>query len=237
MRFKETNPAYVSSSKPDKTGSMPVSIQLEPPEMRKWKHRNFPHQKHCACFLIFSVLRQTHRAPIGAVPPAAASSLSRHRPRTPPWRRENFPRTTPDAGRASLAFHFLGEQAYQCNVHLPGPSNLFLTLVEENDKFLSTIFWQRFDETGPKTVCSEPCCLVHRGKHFVHVLELNFWHVLICLRTSPDFLDCQNCVLGRVSCLLPLCYPRLETRCHHVNWCVFTSSTSCGFVPILPVHL
>ena len=131
-------------------------------------------------------------------------------------------------------FTSLASDPYQGDVYRPWPSNLLLTFIEEVNKFLSSIFWQGLDESGAKTVCSQPCCLVHRGRRFVQVLELNFEQVLIRLCTCPDLLGCHSCTLGRVSCLLPLSYPCLETRCHHIHWCA--EVCSCGFVPILPVQ-
>ena len=174
---------------------MPVSIQLEPPEGMRWNHRNSPHQITLCMLPGFQCAASTHRPPVVPEPHLRVAPLGR----------KSFPRTTPGAVKqcqqrnGSLFFDPLGEQAYQCNVNLPGLSNMLLTWIEEVDKLLSTIFWQRLDEAKTKAV--------DRGQ------------VLICLRTFPDFLDCHNCVLGRVSCLLPLCYPCLETRCHHVNWC------------------
>ena len=57
-----------------------------------------------------------------------------------------LPHATPDAekhgqeGDGALSFDLLGEQANQCDVDLPGPSNFFLTGIEKIHKCLSSSF-------------------------------------------------------------------------------------------------
>ena len=146
-----------------KKGGMPVSIQLVPPETRKWSHKCFPHQitqcrpPDCRC------AASTRQPPIGAKPPAAASCLSRHRPRTPPSRRTTQPQNAPSCGsrcRQSMIrremgrspFTSMASRTYQGDENLPWPSNLLLAVTEEINKFLSSIFWQELDESGAKNV-------------------------------------------------------------------------------------
>ena len=207
---------------------MPVSIQPEPPKTRKWNHKAFYVKQHRASLLTVGVLRQLvgHQSAQSCLQRRAASHciIPEARLCIAPLRREGFSRTTPDAvdhcqqRNRPLPFYLFGKQAYQRDVHLPCPRNLFLALVEEIHKFLPALFWQGLDETRAETVCSQPCRLVHRGKRFAQVLEHDLGQVLICLRTLPNFLDSHNCVLSSIPCFLPLCYPCLETRCHHVNW-------------------
>ena len=132
------------------------------------------------------------RALFGLASPASHCIVPETRLRIAPLRREGFSRTTPDAvehcqqRNGPLAFHLFGKQTYQCDVNLPWPRNLFLALVEKFHKFLSALFWQGLGETRTKTVCSQPCRLVHRGKRFVQVLKHDLGQVLICLRTLPS---------------------------------------------------
>ena len=153
----------MSNARASRTGG----IQLEPPETARWSQRHFPHQIALCMLPDFQCAASTRRPPIVAKQPAAASCPSQHRPRTPPSRRttqsQKLSSYDSRCGRALLAgktgrspFTLLDKQACQCSVHLPGRSNLFLTLVEEIDKFLSTVFWRRLDETKTKTVCSQP---------------------------------------------------------------------------------
>ena len=134
---------------------MPVSIQLVPPETRKWNQRSFPTSNNTVQASRFSVRcvnssannraqrRLQRRAPSHRIIPetslpchttsVANCFLVRLQMRQSIVRRER---------NGSLSFHFFGEQAYQGDVYLPRPSNLFLAFIEGINKPLSSIFWQ-----------------------------------------------------------------------------------------------
>ena len=179
---KNRPPAYVSKAKPNGTWSVPVSIQPVPPKTKRWNHGSFPHQITKCRPPDFQCAASTRQPPIGAAPPAAASSLAPRRPRNPPSHR-----TTPSRRLFSCDSRYGKAWSRKRWVALPEPpwpaSKPVATFSSHS---LTSSFGYELYEARAETACSQPCCLVHRGKRFVKIFEHDFGRILVC-HTCPDF--------------------------------------------------